>query len=399
MNLLDFDLNTSYPDQYGIIRTSDGHQIQVDFQDFLTIINSQTNYLGNSYKDYFSRIFDKQDTSSIYCKFLDDNPDNFRKSNVQIYHHYHPKIVSQWDIIDYNLGHIKTKGKDAYIYKNPTWTVKSTNPNRDTEILMFCESDILVKLCPVSLQKILDFEKTHNNGDKITFFIHPKSGYICSSLNLYIHQIITGCHGNGKGTKKVSVDHIDGDPLNNTWDNLREANLHQQLQNSKGVKSGTKRARKHNAQNLPEGWTQEMLPKYVTYNRECYNKAKNLWREFFRVEKHPSQKKPWSSSKSVQKSLEYKLSQAKEALEVLDQGIQPESISKEKKSIFPTYITLKEYRGTPHLVYDRKLADKTRHNLRMKTNPPWTTDSTPEYQTAQLDLFKEKIYKKYKVVI
>ena len=108
---LDFDLNTSYPDQYGIIRTSDGHKILVDFQDFLTIINSQTNFLGNSYIDYFSRIFDKQDTSSIYCKFLDDNPDNFRKSNVQIYHHYHPNIDSQWDIIDYNLGHIKPKGR------------------------------------------------------------------------------------------------------------------------------------------------------------------------------------------------------------------------------------------------------------------------------------------------
>ena len=394
---LDFDLNTSYPDQYGIIRTSDGHKILVDFQDFLTIINSQTNFLGNSYKDYFSRIFDKQDTSSIYCKFLDDNPDNFRKSNVQIYHHYHPNIDSQWDIIDYNLGHIKTKGKDAYIYKNPTWTVKSTNPNRDTEILMFCESDILVKLCPVSLQKIHDFEKTHNNGEKITFFIHPQSGYICSSLNLYIHQIITGCHGNGKGTKKVSVDHIDGDPLNNTWDNLRVANLHQQLQNSKGVKSGTKRARKHNAQNLPEGWTQEMLPKYVTYNRECYNKAKNLWREFFRIEKHPNQKKQWSSSKSTQKSLESKLSQTVEALEVLSQGIQPKSLS--QKSVFPTYITLKDYRGTPHLVYDRKLPDKTRHNLRMKTNPPLKEDSTPSQKTQQLELFKTKIYQKYKVKI
>lgn len=38
---------------------------------------------------------------------------------------------------------------------------------------------------------------------------------------LHIHQIITGCYGNGKGTKTISVDHIDQDPLNNTWENLR----------------------------------------------------------------------------------------------------------------------------------------------------------------------------------
>ena len=47
----------------------------------------------------------------------------------------------------------------------------------------------------------------------------------------------------------------------------------------------TKRARKHNARPLPKGLTQEMLPKYVVYYHECYNKERQLFREFFKIEK------------------------------------------------------------------------------------------------------------------
>ena len=383
--------------------------ILVDLDDLFKIINNKQSF--NNYNNDMSKylyynsnnrkivtllefLFGYQENSDIVYIFKNKNILDLRRSNVTINHRYHQIISKKYKIIDFNLGHKIEKGKEANKYKNPVWIVK----DHDEKIyhLMFCENDTMVKLCPVSYKKVLDFEKTKNNGNKITFSKHS-NGYIQSNINLFIHQIVTGCHGNGKGTKKVSVDHIDGDPLNNTWDNLRVANLHQQLQNSKGVKSGTKRARKHNAQNLPEGWTQEMLPKYVTYNRECYNKAKNLWREFFRIEKHPNQEKQWSSSKSTQQSLESKLSQTVEALEVLSQGIQPKTLS--QKSAFPTYITLKEYRGTPHLVYDRKLPDKTRHTLRMKTNPPLKDDSTSSQKTQQLELFKTKIYKKYKVKI
>jgi hypothetical protein len=48
----------------------------------------------------------------------------------------------------------------------------------------------------------------------------------------------------------------------------------------------TKRAQKHNAHPLPKGLTQEMLPKYVVYYHECYNKERQLFREFFKIEKH-----------------------------------------------------------------------------------------------------------------
>ena len=94
-------------------------------------------------------------------------------------------------------------------------------------------------------------------------------------------------YGNGKGTKNESVDHIDQDPLNNCFDNLRIATRSDQEQNSKGIKNGTKRERKQNAKELPEGITQDMMRKYVVYYKECYNREKDLHREFFKIEKHP----------------------------------------------------------------------------------------------------------------
>ena len=53
---------------------------------------------------------------------------------------------------------------------------------------------------------------------------------------IFIHQIITGCYGNGKGTKNISVDHIDQDPLNNCYDNLRIATREEQQNNQNGIK-------------------------------------------------------------------------------------------------------------------------------------------------------------------
>jgi hypothetical protein len=110
-------------------------------------------------------------------------------------------------------------GQDANVMKNPIWKIKE---NEKEYLLMYCEKESLCKLCNESYEKILDYELNFNNGKKITWYKH-QNGYILCSNNLYIHQIITGCHGYGKGTKNISVDHIDQDPLNNAWDNLRIA--------------------------------------------------------------------------------------------------------------------------------------------------------------------------------
>jgi len=156
-------------------------------------------------------------------------------------------IEDNYNIIEYNNGHIKLFGRYAGIYKNPYWTVKDNDNNNNDIMLMYCETNTVFKLCLVSYQKILDYETI--NDCKITWS-KCKNGYIIGNNKLYIHQIITGCYGNGKGTNNISVDHIDQNPLNNSWNNLRIATREEQEQNSKGIKEGTKRERKQSAKSF-----------------------------------------------------------------------------------------------------------------------------------------------------
>jgi hypothetical protein len=58
-----------------------------------------------------------------------------------------------------------------------------------------------------------------------------------------------------------------------------------------------------------------MLPKYVVYYKECYNKEKNLYREFFKVEKHPELDKPIIGSKSNKLTIQEKLTEIKEKID------------------------------------------------------------------------------------
>ena len=60
----------------------------------------------------------------------------------------------------------------------------------------------------------------------------------------------------------------------------------------------TELARKTSAQPLPEEINENMIKKYVTYNKECYNKEKNMYRDFFRVEKHPKLDKEFKVKKA-----------------------------------------------------------------------------------------------------
>ena len=171
--------------------------------------------------------------------------------------------------IAYINGHYSSLGKDAGKMKNPVWKID------DEYVLIECTNNVIVKLCPESYQKILIFEEEHNNGKKLTFY-QMTNGYVCSTSKLYIHQIITGCYGNGKGTKEISVDHKDRNPLNNTMQNLRIATREEQEQNSKGIAPNTKRERKTSAQKLPADISHEMMKKYVYYCHEWRDKE-NPW--------------------------------------------------------------------------------------------------------------------------
>ena len=83
--------------------------------------------------------------------------------------------------IEFVQGHIKMIGRTSNQEKNPLWKIQ--NENETTIIIMYCEVDTLCILCPTSYQKILDYEKTNNKGNKITWY-KTSNGYISCHLNV-----------------------------------------------------------------------------------------------------------------------------------------------------------------------------------------------------------------------
>lgn len=317
----------------GIIRFNDKY-VLIDFSDLFSIINFDKNfiyynpeekkypyYLRHNQKiAYLEHIF-KYDSSNIEYIFKNNNSFDLRRENITIYHNYHKHIADKNEILEFTLGHYIEIGKDAYVIKNPMWKIKD---NFKEYWLMYCETNTIIKLCSKSYQRILDYENNSNDGKKLTFFCHL-NGYICSSSGLYIHQIITGCYGNGKGTKNISVDHIDQNPLNNTFENLKIATREEQEQNSKGIKHGTKRERKSSAKPLPDGITQNMMKKYVVYYEDYADKEKKRLRKYFKIETHPKLNKIFIGCKSNNMSIQDKLSQVNKIIDDLENDIYPEN--------------------------------------------------------------------------
>lgn len=310
----------------GVIHFDD-NLVLMDFKDMFSIINFNKNFIYyRQYEidypfylrhhrtiSYLEYLFN-YDASNIEYVFKNNNKFDLRRENIFIYHNFHQNIKNKYDIIEFKLGHYINTGTDAYVMKNPMWKIME---NDKEYWLMYCEKDTIIKLCQKSLDKIVEYENLKNEGKKLTFF-KLQNGYIMASNNLYIHQIITGCNGNGQGTKNISVDHIDQDPLNNTWENLRIATRKEQEQNSKGIKPGTKRERKHSAKQLPDGISQTMLKKYVVYYKDYADKEKKREREYFKIECHPKLSKIWIGTKATNISIQEKLLQANKFVDDLD---------------------------------------------------------------------------------
>lgn len=378
----------------GLIHFNDKN-VMMDFSDLFSIINFEKNFIyydeeklypyylrHNKKISYLDHIFKYDDTNIKYV-FKNNNQFDLRRENINIYHEYHDKIISEYNVIDYNLGHYTEIGKDAYIVKNPLWFVNDDNKNY---ILMYCEKNTIVKICKKSLDKIIEYEKEHNKNKKITFF-KMSNGYIGSSTNLFIHQIITGCYGNGQGTKNISVDHIDRDPLNNCWDNLKIATREEQEKNCKGIMDGTKRARKSNAKPLPDGITQDMMRKYVVYYEDYADKEKKRLRQYFKIEKHPKLNKIFIGNKSNKISILEKLNQINKIVDDLEKDIYP-SINNNNETIqLPKYYSLIITREKPHLVFEKRV-DSKRLNVRMILQNDYDLNE-------QLTIIKQKIKDKY----
>jgi hypothetical protein len=382
--------STNFELMCGVIKYNNKTYL-LDYDDKDRIINSNKSFVFQNETDtypsycynykrftYIDFIFNFNTETTTYV-FKNNNIYDLRRINVNFYHVYHKIIIQNYHVVEYVHGHSLTMGQDANKMKNPIWKIKD---NEKDIFLMHCEKNTLCKLCSESYQKILNYEETYNCGKKITWFkLH--NGYIMGSNDLYIHQVITGCYGNGKGTKNISVDHIDQDPLNNTFANLRIATRKEQEENSKGIKQGTKRERKTNAKSLPDGITQNMLKKYVVYYQEWLDKEHTKQREFFKIEKHPKLDKPWMTTKSNKISINEKLQIANKVVDDLENDMYPPN----QQSILPKYVSLIIFREKPHLVYEKRVDDK-RLNLKMVLPDDYDLDE-------QLNILNDKLNIKY----
>jgi len=316
--------------------------------------------------DLMQYLFNIHCDSNMFFIFKNGDETDLRRSNVEMYHASHTTVTEIYKdkVIAYIEGHYPSLGKDANKMKNPMWRIKDDDEGE--YLLMFCEPNGFCVLCDASYEKILAYEREFNGGKKSTWFLHLNA-YICNSKSLYIHQVIMDCYGNGKGTANISVDHIDRDKLNNRLKNLRTATMIEQQQNSHGIIDGTKRKRKTNAIALPDGISQEDMPKYCVYYKDEKEK-----REFFRVEKHPNQGKRvgddgverdefWTSSKSNKVSIEEKLQAAIQVIRDLDAGVKPTKAPK----VLPKYVSLVNFRDKDHLVFERREPSGKRLNMKM----------------------------------
>jgi hypothetical protein len=358
----------------------------INFEKKFVFINKNDLYPCYNYNEqkinYLMFLYNFKENNVKYV-FKNNNPLDLRRSNIEIYHIYHEEIIKNYDVKEYIQGHFSKNGNEPYYMKNPIWKIDA---NGKEVLLMYCEKNTIIKLCQKSLDKLREYEDLNNDGKKLTFHKHS-NGYILSSNNsLFIHQIIMNCYGNGKGTKNVSVDHIDQDPLNNTLENLRIATRKEQEENTKGIKKDTKRERNYNAKPLPQGITKDMLRKYIVYYHEWLNPERTRSREFFRIEKHPKLEKIYTGTKSNKISIQDKLKQIIQVLDDLDNDIQPEK--EVQQAVLPMYVSLTTIRGKPHFVFEKRINDK---RLTIKMVLPEDYDLQ-----EQLEILNNKIKEKYK---
>lgn len=286
-------------------------------------------------------------------------------------------------------GHTKTQGRTANQMKNPIWEITNTQTGKVTDIVMYCEPNQYCQLCPTSYQKILDYETKHNKGEKMTWYRKQNDYISCHTNNLFIHQVIMDTWGQGNYTANTNVvAHLDRNPLNNRYDNLRITSLQEQQKYNSAFGGDTKRERRNDAKELPPGLTQEMMKRYVSYYHEWLNAEHTKSREFFKVE-HPKLEKSWMTSKSEKVPLLQKLEHANNVASDLEKGIFPDATSSAATETvsLPKYVSHVVIREKPHIVYERR-RDGAREVMRMVLPQNYTLEN----EIAKL---KEKVEAKY----
>jgi len=145
-------------------------------------------------------------------------------------------------------------------------------------------------------------------------------------------------------------------------------------------KDECKRIRKHNAIKLPSTLADLNIPKYINYYNECYNIEQKLYREYFKIEKHPYQEKnkTYISSKSNKISILEKLDQIKKILNDLNANGKNDANNDANGANvvkLPKYISIKNHvtdSNKFYLVYDKKGASRCTLQVLCNKSEPLT---------------------------
>jgi hypothetical protein len=278
-------------------------------------------------------LFNIENYEAINFKNNDDNDYRFDNLNIIYKVKYHFNKPENVEIIEYGEPKLILEGKCAGQYKNMYWKVKDSNNCK--YYIIYINDNISTKISIEDLDKILNFEDIRPTWGISNDYIKTNIRIDDKPTVIYLHQYIMDVHFEDNTSMKKTVDHINRDKLDNRRENLRFANMSEQNSNR------DKQKRQKNACELPEGIKQTDLPIYVCYNKRCYNKENDSWREFFTIENYPNLDKPWATSKSNNVTIKDKLAQATLKIKHLNNEITDKEY---KKIVEPEYKLLKGLR-------------------------------------------------------
>jgi hypothetical protein len=340
------------------------NKIKVDPKYFLKIINKrnfddfiklQDNLWYYKHLSLIEILFDIKDYKKI--KFINDDSDDYRIDNIKII--FNNKFVkpSNVEIIEEGTPKIINEGKCAGQHRNMYWKVKDFHNNE--YYIMHIYNDLYSKISIEDINKVLKINDIRPTWGISNTYVKTNIKFNEENKVIYLHQYIMDVHFDDNTDMKKTVDHINRDKMDNRRENLRFANMSDQNSNR------DKKKRQQNACELPDGIKQSDLPIYVCYNKRCYDKENNSWREFFTIENHPKLDKTWATSKSNNISIKEKLNQAKIKIKHLNGEITDEEY---KKITEPEFKLFKGLRLTIDKKYNKYKFDYENRTIKPSIN-------------------------------